>query len=92
VWKKLIDKKSPSLGLVLPHRLDIIHHADVLRQVKDPLLSLIHRDPWIINFVKSLEDLEEKAYRLYMVTMALIGKYLKRTKGSVVFYNPLIIT
>ncbi|PVU74563.1 hypothetical protein DDW11_05815 [Sulfolobus sp. SCGC AB-777_G06] len=43
-------------------------------KLKTPLLSSIYRDPWTINFAKSLKDLEEKAYRLYMVTKVLIGE------------------
>ncbi|MFP3234752.1 MAG: hypothetical protein RXR08_14260 [Sulfolobaceae archaeon] len=77
----------------MPHRLDIIRHADVLCQVKDPLLSLIYRDPWTINFVKSLKDLEEKAYRLCMVTKALIGEIFEEDERQCrFFYNPLLFT
>ena len=74
IMGKLLDRQSPLLGLVLPYRLDIIHYADVLRQVRDPLLAMIYRDPWTLSFVKSVKDLEEKAYQLYMVTKALIGE------------------
>ncbi|MDT7902177.1 MAG: AAA family ATPase [Acidianus sp.] len=74
IMQKLVDRQSPLLGLVLPYNLGIIHYSDVLSQVGDPLLSLIYRDPWTLSFVKSMKDLEDKAYQLYMVTKALIGE------------------
>ncbi|PVU68100.1 ATP-binding protein [Sulfolobus sp. SCGC AB-777_G05] len=93
VMKKLVDKRSPLLGLVLPYKLDIIHYADVLSQVKDPLLSLIYRDPWSINFVKGLKDLEEKAYQLYMVTKALIGEIFEEEERQLtMLYEAVLLS
>jgi predicted AAA+ superfamily ATPase len=74
ISRKVLDKNSPLLGIVLPYKLDIIHYADVLSQVNDPLLSVIYRDPWTIEFVNSIDDLKERAYQLFMVTKALIGE------------------
>jgi AAA+ ATPase superfamily predicted ATPase len=93
VMKKLVDKRSPLLGLVLPYKLDIIHYADVLSQVKDPLLSLIYRDPWSINFVKGLKDLEEKAYQLYMVAKALIGEIFEEEERQLtMLYEAVLLS
>ncbi|MCG2909504.1 MAG: AAA family ATPase [Stygiolobus sp.] len=93
VMKKLVDMRSPLLGLVLPYKLDIIHYADVLSQVKDPLLSLIYRDPWSINFVKGLKDLEEKAYQLYMVAKALIGEIFEEEERQLtMLYEAVLLS
>ncbi|MDT7862624.1 MAG: AAA family ATPase [Saccharolobus sp.] len=93
VMRKLVDKRSPLLGLVLPYRLDIIHYADVLSQIKDPLLSLIYRDPWTIGFVKSLKDLKEKAYQLYMVTKALIGEIFEEEERQLTtLYEAILLS
>ncbi len=74
ISNRVLDKRSPLLGLVLPFRLDIIKYADILSQVKDPLLAMIYRDPWTINFVNNVDDLINRSYQLFMVTKALIGE------------------
>ena len=74
VMRELVDKRSPLLGLVFPYRLGLIHYADVLSQVDDPVLAMVYKDPWTVGFVKSVEDLKEKAFELYTVTKALISE------------------
>ncbi|MCY0858819.1 MAG: AAA family ATPase [Sulfolobaceae archaeon] len=74
ISRQVLDKKSPLLGLVLPLKIDIIKYSDTLSQVKDPLLSMLYRDPWTINFVRDIDDLRNKAYELFTVTKALIGE------------------
>ena len=93
IMSKLVDRQSPLLGLVLPYKLDIIHYADVLRQVKDPLLSMIYRDPWTLSFVKSVNDLEDKAYQLYMVAKALIGEIFEEEERQLTnLYEAILLS
>ncbi|MCY0882990.1 MAG: AAA family ATPase [Acidianus infernus] len=93
IMQKLVDRQSPLLGLVLPYRLEIIHYSDVLSQVGNPLLSLIYIDPWTLSFVKSVKDLEDKAYQLYMVTKALIGEIFEEEERQLTsLYEAILLS
>jgi predicted AAA+ superfamily ATPase len=74
VMTRLVDRNSPLLGLVLPYKLNVISYADALASLRNPLLSVILRDPWTVRFVKDVKDVQDKAYQLYMASKGLIGE------------------
>ncbi|MEZ0318579.1 MAG: hypothetical protein ABWK05_01110 [Pyrobaculum sp.] len=78
VVEEMFTKGSPLLGL--SYKIDIIAYGDVLAQLRDPVLSTIYRDPWVIPYVDSLEDLRRKTPQLLMVAKGLIGEVFSDEK------------
>jgi hypothetical protein len=60
IVNKVFDRNSPLLGLFTPLEIDIISYEDVLTQVKDPVLSTIYRNHWIIPFIDSYEEFVDR--------------------------------
>ena len=71
---RVFDKSSPLLGLFAPVHVDIIAYEDVLAQVRDPVLSILWRDPWVIPHVSGVGELAERARELALVARGLIGE------------------
>ncbi|BCS92630.1 AAA family ATPase [Metallosphaera javensis (ex Sakai et al. 2022)] len=74
ISKKVFDSRSPLLGFVMPFRLGLIHYAEALHAVRDPLLALLYKDPWVIPFVRDVREVQDRGYQLYMVTKGLVGE------------------
>ena len=72
--KKVIDRNSPLLGLVLPYRLGIIKYSDALASVRDPFKALLFRDPWVIEHAGGWDDVERNISSFYYVVKGLIGE------------------
>ncbi|AKV73627.1 ATPase [Metallosphaera sedula] len=74
ISRRVFDSKSPLLGLVIPYRMGLIHYAETLHAVRNPLLAVLYKDPWVISFLRDVKDLQERGYQLYMVTKGLVGE------------------
>ena len=72
--KKVIERNSPLLGLVLPYRLGIVRYSDALASVRDPYRALLYRDPWVIEHANSWKDVENNLQSFYYVVKGLIGE------------------
>ncbi|BAB67110.1 AAA family ATPase [Sulfurisphaera tokodaii] len=93
IVNKVFDRNSPLLGLFLPMEIGIISYEDVLSQLRDPLLSVLYRDPWIIPFVDSYNDFVRKIKELSLVSKGLIGEVFKEEERqlSEIYYKTLLL-
>ncbi len=74
IVNKILSKGSPLLGIMLPVKIDIISYEDVLAQLRDPILSVVYRDPWVIPFIDSINDLKNRINELALVARGLVGE------------------
>ena len=80
--RRVLDRRSPLLGMVEPFRLDIISYSDVLASLEPDgregfLWALLMRDPWIIPMVSDGDPigfLVERSFGLFMAAQGLIGE------------------
>ncbi|WP_221288608.1 hypothetical protein [Stygiolobus caldivivus] len=65
----------------------------MLSQLRDPLLSVLYRDPWIIPFVDSYNDFVREVKGLTLVSKGLIGKVFKEEERqlSEIYYKTLLL-
>lgn len=93
IVNKVFDRNSPLLELFLPMEIGIISYEDVLSQLRDPLLSVLYRDPWIIPFVDSYNDFVRKIKELSLVSKGLIGEVFKEEERqlSEIYYKTLLL-
>ncbi len=75
IVNRVLGSGSPLLGIMLPIKIDIMSYEDILAQLRDPVLSVLYRDPWIIPFIDSLDDLRNRISELALVARGgLIGE------------------
>lgn len=74
ITRKVFDKNSSLLGLVLPYRMDVIHYSDALAHFGEPLIALLFRDTWVVTHVSSWADVSRNPQRFYYVVKGLIGE------------------
>ncbi len=80
VVKKIFGSKSPLLGLLKEHRINLIHFSDMIKKLKLDLLidySPYLRDPWLIPIMDG-EDIFKDLYSLlsgvHYTIPALLGE------------------
>jgi hypothetical protein len=93
IVNKVFDRNSPLLGLFTPLEIDIISYEDVLTQVKDPVLSTIYRDPWIIPFIDSYEEFVDRLKEFSLISKGLIGEVFKEEERQLTdtYYKILLL-
>jgi len=74
VTKKVFDRNSPLLGLMTPKKIGLLPYWEVLAQVKDPVLALLYKDPWVIPFLDSYEELKNRINEFVLIAKGLIGE------------------
>jgi hypothetical protein len=74
VTQRVFDKNSPLLGLMTPKRIGLIPYWEVLAQVNDPVLATLYKDPWVIPFIESYEELKRRAKEFVLIAKGLIGE------------------
>ena len=94
IVKKVLDRRSPLLGLFTPYKMDIISYQDAILSLKnisstpkDTLLwALIIRDPWVIPIMSLEEDVFSeicsKAYALISSSSGLVGEVFGEEERS----------
>lgn len=89
----VFDRNSPLLGLFLPVEVGIMSYEDVLIQVKDPVLSVLYRDPWIIPFIANYEDFVGKIRELSLASKGLVGEIFKEEERQMtdIYYKTLLL-
>lgn len=90
---KVFDRNSPLLGLFFPIQIGLISYEDVLVQVKDPVLSVLYRDPWVIPFVKSYGEFLEKVREMSLISKGLIGEVFQEEERQLTetYYRILLL-
>ncbi|WP_238527828.1 hypothetical protein [Saccharolobus islandicus] len=74
------------LGIFTPSEIGLISYEDVLSQLNDPVLSVLYRDPWIIPFIESYDELKKRIKEFSLVAKGLIGGFSKRRKDNSQIY------
>jgi hypothetical protein len=93
IVNKVFDRNSPLLGLFTPIEIDIISYEDVLIQLKDPVLSTLYRDPWIIPFINSYEEFVNRIKEFSLIAKGLIGEVFKEEERQLtdIYYKILLL-
>ncbi|QIW22790.1 ATP-binding protein [Sulfolobus sp. S-194] len=93
IVNKLFDRNSPLLGLFLPLDIGIISYEDVLTQLKDPILSTLYRDPWIIPFIDNYQEFVTKVKEISLISKGLIGEVFKEEERQLtdIYYRTLLL-
>ena len=93
IVNKVFNRNSPLLGLFLPIEIGIISYEDVLVQLKDPILSVLFRDPWIIPFIDNYQDFVRKIKQLTLAAKGLIGEVFKEEERQLteIYYRILLL-
>ena len=74
VLRRVFDARSPLLGLFDVVKMGLIKYSDALAQTGDFKLAALWRDPWTIPLLDSADDVERRAFALYLSAMGLIGE------------------
>ncbi len=92
IVNKVFDRNSPLLGLFTPIEIDIISYEDVLIQLKDPVLSTLYRDPWIIPFINSYEEFVNRIKEFSLIAKGLIGEVFREEERQLtdIYYKILL--
>jgi len=92
ILNKVFDRNSPLLGIFSPLEIGLISYEDVLVQVKDPILSVLFRDPWIIPFIDSYEELRRRVKEFVLIAKGLIGEVFKEEERQLtdLYYKILL--
>ncbi|MFP3202504.1 MAG: AAA family ATPase [Sulfolobus sp.] len=93
IVNEVFDRNSPLLGLFTPIEIDIISYEDVLIQLKDPVLSTLYRDPWIIPFINSYEEFVNRIKEFSLIAKGLIGEVFKEEERQLtdIYYKILLL-
>jgi len=93
IVNKVFDRNSPLLGLFTPIEIDIISYEDVLIQLKDPVLSTLYRDPWIIPFINTYEEFVNRIKEFSLIAKGLIGEVFKEEERQLtdIYYKILLL-
>jgi AAA+ ATPase superfamily predicted ATPase len=91
IVKKVFDRNSPLLGLMTPKKIGLIPYWETLTQIGDPILSLIYKDPWIIQFVESYGELKDRIKEFVLIAKGLIGEVFQEEERQLTetYYNIL---
>jgi len=93
IVSKVFDRNSPLLGLFTPLEIGLLLYEDVLSQLEDPVLSVLFRDPWIIPFINSYEELIERVKEFVLIGKGLIGEVFKEEDKQLtdLYYKILLL-
>ncbi len=93
VVNEVFDRNSPLLGLFTPLEVDLIPYEEVLAQLRDPVLSVLFRDPWVIPLVDSYEEFAERVKEFSLISKGLIGEVFKEEERQLTetYYKVLLL-
>ncbi|MCI2415761.1 MAG: ATP-binding protein [Candidatus Aramenus sp.] len=93
IVNRVFDRNSPLLGLFTPMEIDIIPYEEVLVQLRDPILSVIFRDPWIIPFIDSYKEFVDRIKEFSLISKGLIGEVFKEEERELteIYYKTLLL-
>ncbi|MEM0373110.1 MAG: hypothetical protein QXV69_07185 [Sulfolobaceae archaeon] len=93
IVNKVFDRNSLLLGLFLPLNIGIISYEDVLTQLKDPILSTLFKDPWIITFIDSYQEFVSRIKEFSLISKGLIGEVFKEEERQLtdIYYRTLLL-
>ncbi|WP_244263069.1 hypothetical protein [Saccharolobus islandicus] len=93
IVNKVFDRNSPLLGIFTPSEIVLISYEDVLSQLNDPVLSVLYRDPWIIPFIESYDELKKRIKEFSLVAKGLIGEVFKEEERQLTdLYYKILLT
>ncbi len=93
IVNKVFDRNSPLLGIFTPSEIGLISYEDVLSQLNDPVLSVLYRDPWIIPFIESYDELKKRIKEFSLVAKGLIGEVFKEEERQLTdLYYKILLT
>ncbi|ACP37407.1 AAA family ATPase [Saccharolobus islandicus] len=93
IVNKVFDRNSPLLGIFTPLEIGLISYEDVLSQLNDPVLSVLYRDPWIIPFIESYDELKKRIKEFSLVAKGLIGEVFKEEERQLTdLYYKILLT
>ncbi|BCU67878.1 ATPase [Sulfolobales archaeon HS-7] len=93
IVNEVFDRNSPLLGLFTPLEIDIISYEDVLTQLKDPVLSTLYRDPWVVQFVDSYDEFSKRLKEFSLISKGLIGEVFREEDRQLtdIYYKILLL-
>ena len=93
IVNKVFDRNSQLLGLFTPLEIDIISYEDVLTQIRDPVLSTLYRDPWVIPFINSYEEFVSRIREFSLISKGLLGEVFKEEERQLTdtYYKILLL-
>ncbi|MEW9492263.1 MAG: hypothetical protein TQ35_0008710 [Candidatus Aramenus sulfurataquae] len=77
VVNEVFDRNSPLLGLFTPLEVDLIPYEEVLAQLRDPVLSVLFRDPCLVD---SYEEFAERVKEFSLISKGLIWEVFEEER------------
>jgi hypothetical protein len=93
IVNKVFERNSPLLGFFTPLEIDIISYEDVLAQLREPLISILFRDPWLIPLVDSYSEFVQRIKEFALISKGLIGEVFKEEERQLtdLYYKILLL-